>query len=130
MVHLIDDGSGILELTRERLEAFGVESFSGLAISPGDIVIIAGGSVVAPPSGVCVFRVPIGDDPDESMRALRASTEQPGATLAVGKAGAINAALLALRVLASRGDGGLARKLEAFAADQREGVLSSDDPTI
>jgi 5-(carboxyamino)imidazole ribonucleotide mutase len=51
----------------------------------------------------------------------------PVATLAIGKAGAINAALLAAAIIATQ-DHELARRLTEFRADQTQRVLENPDP--
>jgi len=51
----------------------------------------------------------------------------PVATFAIGKAGAINAALFAVSMLAL-GDTGLARQLDDFRANQRDAVLQMKLP--
>jgi 5-(carboxyamino)imidazole ribonucleotide mutase len=72
-----------------------------------------------------VLAVPL-ETPDlPPLASLQATTRggPPVASLAIGKAGAINAALLAVAVLAN-GDTGLLRKLEQFRADQTARVLA------
>jgi 5-(carboxyamino)imidazole ribonucleotide mutase len=51
----------------------------------------------------------------------------PVATFAIGEAGAANAALSAIAVLALN-DSGLAEKLDAFRAEQTRAVLAQGDP--
>lgn len=51
----------------------------------------------------------------------------PVGTLAIGKAGATNAGLLAAAIVA-RGRPEIERKLEAFRAEQTQGVLDDPDP--
>jgi 5-(carboxyamino)imidazole ribonucleotide mutase len=51
----------------------------------------------------------------------------PVGTLAIGRAGAVNAALLAAAQLAVH-DAGLARRLDAYRDAQTETVLASTDP--
>jgi phosphoribosylcarboxyaminoimidazole (NCAIR) mutase len=50
----------------------------------------------------------------------------PVATVAIGKAGAINAAILAVQILALA-DGELAAKLVQFKKDMHDEVLKSND---
>jgi 5-(carboxyamino)imidazole ribonucleotide mutase len=52
----------------------------------------------------------------------------PVATLAIGRAGAVNAALLAAAILA-RADEGLAGRLRRFRDEQAQKVLSEPDPS-
>jgi 5-(carboxyamino)imidazole ribonucleotide mutase len=53
----------------------------------------------------------------------------PVGTLAIGKPGAINAALLAASILALD-DAGLAGRLDAFRAQQTAKVLANPDPRL
>ena len=72
-----------------------------------------------------VLAVPL-ETPDlPPLESLQATTGggPPVASLAIGKAGAINAALLAVAIL-SNGDAALLRKLEQFRADQTARVLA------
>jgi len=75
--------------------------------------------VVAAHSSLPVIGVPLDASPLGGLDALLATVQMPAgipvATLAVGKAGAVNAAVLAARVL-SIGDEGLAARLDAFMA--------------
>jgi 5-(carboxyamino)imidazole ribonucleotide mutase len=48
----------------------------------------------------------------------------PVGTLAIGRAGAVNAALLAAAILATH-DGALASRLDALRAEQTEGVANA-----
>ena len=52
----------------------------------------------------------------------------PTATFAVGEAGATNAALFAVSMLAANGDADLSRKLEEFRAQQKEKIENSELP--
>jgi 5-(carboxyamino)imidazole ribonucleotide mutase len=51
----------------------------------------------------------------------------PVGTLAVGRAGAVNAALLAAAIVA-RGDDGVRERLARFRAEQTQAVLEAPDP--
>jgi len=51
----------------------------------------------------------------------------PVGTLAIGRAGAVNAALLAASILAA-GDAGIAERLRVFRAAQTQSVLDGPDP--
>jgi 5-(carboxyamino)imidazole ribonucleotide mutase len=53
----------------------------------------------------------------------------PVATFAIGKAGAINAALCAASILAMT-DAAVAKKLDAFRATQTKAVLDKADPRV
>jgi 5-(carboxyamino)imidazole ribonucleotide mutase len=51
----------------------------------------------------------------------------PVATFAIGKAGAVNAALFAAAILAA-GDTDVAKRIEAFRESQSKSVLDHPDP--
>jgi len=72
---------------------------------------------VAAHSTLPVIGVPLDASPLGGLDALLATVQMPAgipvATVAIGKAGAINAAVLAARIL-SVGDADLARRLDAF----------------
>ena len=53
----------------------------------------------------------------------------PTATFAVGEAGAINAALFTVSMLAANGDADLSRKLEEFRTQQKEKIEASELPS-
>ncbi|MDP2360839.1 MAG: 5-(carboxyamino)imidazole ribonucleotide mutase [bacterium] len=75
--------------------------------------------VVAAHSSLPVIGVPLDASPLGGLDALLATVQMPAgipvATVAIGKAGAINAAVLAARIL-SLGDPELAARLDAFMA--------------
>ena len=54
----------------------------------------------------------------------------PTATFAIGEAGATNAALFAISMLAANGNETLAEKLKTFRAEQRQKIESSALPPI
>jgi 5-(carboxyamino)imidazole ribonucleotide mutase len=66
------------------------------------------------------------------MDSLLSIVQMPGgvpvATMAIGKAGAINAALFAARILATKHERFRA-PLSAFIAEQEEQVLKNPDPS-
>ena len=95
-------------------------------------VIIAGAGGAAHLPGMAasmtvlpVLGVPVESHALKGMDSLLSIVQMPGGvpvgTLAIGKAGAINAALLAAGILALA-DPGLAERLEAWRARQTEGV--------
>lgn len=97
-------------------------------------VIIAGAGGAAHLPGmlaaktiVPVFGVPVVATPLQGMDALLSIVQMPKGvpvgTLAVGEAGAVNAALLAIATLATQDDA-LAEKLERFRASRREAVMA------
>jgi 5-(carboxyamino)imidazole ribonucleotide mutase len=112
--------------------------FAGTAESRGIEVIIAGAGGAAHLPGmtaaqtvVPVLGVPVETQALKGMDSLLSIVQMPGGipvgTLAIGKAGAINAALLAIAILAnSRPE--LREKLRRFRATQTENVLKQKLP--
>jgi 5-(carboxyamino)imidazole ribonucleotide mutase len=96
----------------------------------------AGGAAHLPGMAAAMTHLPVLGVPVEShalkgMDSLLSIVQMPGGipvgTLAIGKAGAINAALLAAAILALSDDG-LAERLKAWRAKQTESV--ADDPQL
>jgi 5-(carboxyamino)imidazole ribonucleotide mutase len=112
--------------------------YAEAAIDRGLKVIIAGagGAAHLPGMTAAKTRLPVLGVPVES-RALSGQDSLlsivqmpkgiPVGTLAIGKAGAINAALLAAAILANE-DPEVAEALDAYRKAQTEKVLSSPDP--
>lgn len=113
--------------------------FARNAKANGHKVIIAGAGGAAHLPGMIaslttlpVFGVPVESKALSGQDSLLSIVQMPGGvpvgTLAIGKAGAINAGLLAASVLAL-GDRDLAERLDAFRARQTESVatLPKDD---
>jgi 5-(carboxyamino)imidazole ribonucleotide mutase len=103
-------------------------------------VIIAAAGGAAHLAGVCagqtllpVLGVPMKGWALDGMDALLATVQMPAGipvgTLAIGKAGAVNAALLAAAVLAL-GDPALRERLAAFRAAQTRKALADDQLEI
>ena len=102
-------------------------------------VIIAGAGGAAHLPGMCaawtplpVLGVPIETHALKGMDSLLSIVQMPAGipvgTLAIGRAGAVNAALLAAAMLAT-GDSELAERLDALRAEQTETVANSpEDP--
>jgi 5-(carboxyamino)imidazole ribonucleotide mutase len=95
------------------------------------IIAAAGGAahlpgMVAAQTLVPVLGVPIESHTLKGMDSLLSIVQMPGGipvgTLAIGKAGAINAALLAVAILANTRPG-LREKLRAFRTEQTEKVM-------
>jgi len=102
-------------------------------------VVIAGAGgaahlpgMVAALTPLPVFGVPIESHALKGMDSLLSIVQMPGGvpvgTLAIGKAGAINAALLAAAVIAL-GDAGVAEALDRFRAEQTGGVAEAPSDT-
>ncbi len=96
------------------------------------IVAGAGGAAHLPGMAAAMTRLPVLGVPVESralsgLDSLLSIAQMPGGvpvgTLAIGSAGAINAALLAVAILALS-DAGLAARLDAWRAAQTEGVAT------
>lgn len=66
---------------------------------------------------------------DSLLSIVQMPAGVPVATLAIGKAGAVNAALLAAAILATN-DPEVADRLAAFRADQTRRVLDNPDPRV
>lgn len=77
-----------------------------------------------------VIGVPMKGGALDGLDALLSTVQMPGgvpvATMALGKAGAINAALFALRILALN-DEPLAKKMTQFAENQRQKAIQADE---
>ncbi len=96
------------------------------------IIAGAGGAAHLPGMAAAMTRLPVLGVPVESkalsgMDSLLSIVQMPGGipvgTLAIGKAGAINAGLLAAAILALS-DEGLASRLAAWRASQSDGVAT------
>ena len=107
------------ESARERGLKVVIAGAEGAAHLPG---------MVASLTSLPVFGVPIESHALKGMDSLLSIVQMPGGvpvgTLAIGKAGAINAALLAAAVVAL-GDPGVADALDRFRAEQTAGVADA-----
>ena len=114
-------------------------AFAKNAENEGFEIVIAGAGgaahlpgMTAAMTGLPVLGVPIKSHALSGMDSLLSIVQMPAGvpvgTLAIGKAGAVNAALLAAAILA-RGDVSLAKRLARFRADQTEsgGETPSDE---
>lgn len=110
------------------------------AVERGLKVIIAGAGGAAHLPGMTaaktrlpVLGVPIRSKALQGMDSLLSIAQMPAGvpvgTLAIGKAGAINAALLAAAILATT-DARIADALEQYRRRQTDGVLSRLDPAL
>ncbi len=109
--------------------------YAGGAAERGLKLIIAGagGAAHLPGMAASMTRLPVLGVPVESkalqgMDSLLSIVQMPAGvpvgTLAIGKAGAINAGLLAAAVLATS-DAGLAERLDAFRQRQTDGIAET-----
>ncbi|MGN6627508.1 MAG: 5-(carboxyamino)imidazole ribonucleotide mutase [Tepidisphaeraceae bacterium] len=112
--------------------------YAGKAASRGIKVIIAGAGGAAHLPGMCaskthlpVLGVPVRSKALSGMDSLLSIVQMPAGipvgTLAIGEAGAKNAALLAVAILATN-DTALAQKLITYRAQQTQTVLETPLP--
>ncbi len=113
--------------------------YAASAEERGIQVIIAGAGGAAHLPGMTaaktllpVLGVPVESKALEGLDSLLSIVQMPGGvpvgTLAIGPAGAINAALLAAAILA-RGDAGVRERLAAYREKLTESVLAAPDPS-
>ena len=114
--------------------------YAETAIKRGLAAIIAGAGGAAHLPGMLaaktrlpVLGVPVQTHALNGLDSLLSIVQMPAgvpvATLAIGRAGAINAALLAAAILATT-DAAVAARLEKFRAAQSQGVLDHPDPRV
>jgi 5-(carboxyamino)imidazole ribonucleotide mutase len=112
--------------------------YADTARARGIQVIIAGAGgaahlpgMLAAKTALPVFGVPVQSKALNGMDSLLSIAQMPAGipvgTLAIGRAGATNAALLAASVLALH-DASVAAALDAFRAEQTRSVLDNPDP--
>jgi 5-(carboxyamino)imidazole ribonucleotide mutase len=89
--------------------------------------------MVAAKTSLPVLGVPVQSKALSGMDSLLSIVQMPAGipvgTLAIGRAGAINAALLAAAILANH-DETIRTRLEAFRRAQTDAVLSHADPRV
>ena len=113
--------------------------YASTARERGLKVIIAGAGgaahlpgMIASKTSLPVLGVPVQSKALQGMDSLLSIAQMPAGipvgTLAIGRAGAINAALLAASILACDDDGARER-LDAYRAAQTERVLANPDPS-
>src|SRR5881409_1987840 len=113
--------------------------YASTAANRGLEVIIAGAGgaahlpgMTAAKTALPVLGVPVESKSLKGLDSLLSIVQMPGGvpvgTLAIGKAGAINAALCAAAILANRHPE-IATALEAYRADQTGRVLAHPDPS-
>ena len=112
--------------------------YAEAAVERGLKVIIAGagGAAHLPGMTAAKTRIPVLGVPvqsrtlngqDSLLSIVQMPAGVPVGTMAIGKAGAINAALLAAAIVAN-GDSEVAASLDKFRQDQTDRVLASPDP--
>jgi 5-(carboxyamino)imidazole ribonucleotide mutase len=113
-------------------------TYAGEAEARGLRVIIAGAGGAAHLPGMAaaktalpVLGVPVESKALSGIDSLLSIAQMPAGipvgTLAIGRAGAVNAALLAAAILAGS-DPAVAERLRAFRAEQTQSVLDQPDP--
>jgi 5-(carboxyamino)imidazole ribonucleotide mutase len=115
-----------------------VFDYASTAESRGLRVIVAGAGgaahlpgMTAAKTALPVLGVPVESKALSGLDSLLSIVQMPAGvpvgTLAVGRAGAVNAALLAAAIVA-RGDDGVRERLARFRAEQTQAVLEAPDP--
>ena len=113
-------------------------AYAASAEERGLQVLIAGAGGAAHLPGMAaaktllpVLGVPVESRSLKGMDSLLSIVQMPAGvpvgTLAIGRAGAVNAALLAASIVA-RSDAGLRERLARFRAEQTQSVLDAPDP--
>jgi 5-(carboxyamino)imidazole ribonucleotide mutase len=113
-------------------------AYASSAEGRGLQVLIAGAGGAAHLPGMAaaktalpVLGVPVESKTLKGMDSLLSIVQMPAGvpvgTLAIGRAGAVNAALLAAAIIA-RGDAGVRERLARYRAEKTEAVLSEPDP--
>ena len=114
--------------------------YAASAVDRGLVAIIAGAGgaahlpgMLAAKTRVPVLGVPVQSHALNGMDSLLSIVQMPAgipvATFAIGRAGAVNAALCAGAILALA-DPALAKRLDAFRIEQTESVLANPDPRV
>ncbi|MCK9537847.1 5-(carboxyamino)imidazole ribonucleotide mutase [Dokdonella sp.] len=114
--------------------------YAASAVDRGLAAIIAGAGgaahlpgMLAAKTRIPVLGVPVQSQALSGLDSLLSIVQMPAgipvATLAIGRAGAVNAALLAAAMLALH-DTALAGRLDAFRSEQTESVLADADPRV
>jgi 5-(carboxyamino)imidazole ribonucleotide mutase len=114
--------------------------YAASALDRGLVAIIAGAGgaahlpgMLAAKTRVPVLGVPVQSHALNGMDSLLSIVQMPAgipvATFAIGRAGAVNAALCAGAILALA-DSALAQRLDAFRTEQTAGVLANPDPRV
>ena len=120
-------------------QAARLDAYLGQVEARGIQVMIAGAGMAAALPGVVAARVPIPvlgvpmesrlDGLDSLLSMAQMPAGIPVGTLAIGRAGAVNAALLAVAIL-SLGDAALSQRLKAYRARQAEvSEIPRDEPS-
>lgn len=104
------------ERTRRYASTAAKRGIKVLIVGAGGAAALAG--VVAAETILPVIGVPLDSSPLSGVDALHSTVQMPAgvpvATMAIGKAGAINAAILAAQILAAGGDARIAANLRQY----------------
>jgi phosphoribosylaminoimidazole carboxylase PurE protein len=104
------------ERTRRYASTAARRGIKVLIVGAGGAAALAG--VVAAETILPVIGVPLDSSPLSGVDALHSTVQMPAgvpvATMAIGKAGAINAAILAAQILAAGGDARIAANLQQY----------------
>ena len=114
--------------------------YAGKAVERGLAAIIAGAGgaahlpgMLAAKTRVPVLGVPVQSHALNGLDSLLSIVQMPAgipvATLAIGRAGAVNAALLAAAMLATT-DASVAKRLDAYREAQTKSVVDHSDPRV
>jgi 5-(carboxyamino)imidazole ribonucleotide mutase len=114
--------------------------YAASAVDRGLVAIIAGAGgaahlpgMLAAKTRVPVLGVPVQSHALNGMDSLLSIVQMPAgipvATFAIGRAGAVNAALCAGAILALA-DSALAQRLDAYRTEQTASVLANPDPRV
>ena len=114
--------------------------YASTAANRGLKVIIAGAGGAAHLPGMCasktalpVLGVPVESHALKGMDSLLSIVQMPAgvpvATFAIGRSGAVNAALFAAAIIATE-DAGVRKALEEFRSKQTAEVLAATDPRV
>jgi phosphoribosylaminoimidazole carboxylase PurE protein len=114
-----------VEITSAHRSPARTRRYATLASKRGLKVLIVGAGSAAALAGVMaaetvlpVIGVPIASSPLSGVDALHSTVQMPSgvpvATMAIGKAGAANAAILAVQILAAGGDAKLTKQLQDY----------------
>jgi 5-(carboxyamino)imidazole ribonucleotide mutase len=132
-----DTDLSVMSEAGNTLQKFGIGyEYATSAASRGLKALIVGAGAAAHLAGVIaanttlpVIGVPLATSSLNGLDALLATVQMPGgvpvATMAIDKAGAVNAAIFAAEIL-GLSDGEIARKLEAHKADLARGVAEKN----
>lgn len=112
--------------TSEYAEQLQAKGFQAVICGAGVSAALSG--VVSAHTDIPVIGVPINSSPLNGMDALLSTVQMPPgvpvAAMAIGKSGAKNAGLFALRIIALH-DKGIAKKLAQFKNEQRRKILDT-----